>query len=423
MKKEELLSFITNKKKSNFLIYGIGQSFNLLSPLIVAPLVVSVCKESGLGKVGLGFALSLFLILIVDYAFDVKGTKQVSENRTNTQALQVILSEALFTKIFLFFIALTIALLLIFFVPFFSQEKKLYFFSLSIVLAQVFNPTWFFQGLEKFKVVSLLNILSKTVYVVMVFCFVRHKNDYVLTNLILGCSGLFFNLIGLFLLNRKFNLHLFVPRRNRIREIIKTDFTFCLSQLFLSARQLSPLVLTGYFLGFTIAGQYKIMEQIITLFRTYIQVFLKFFYPSLCYKIVDKKTEAFDYWKKYSFYNSVLIVMALMVLFVFSEQVLLFFKLDRASLTSINQLFRISLIISILMSISLALEQLVLVLGKNKDYIRTTIVVTLVNIFIILLFINSYQLYTIIISLIISEVLFIILYYKSAINNLTKRIN
>jgi O-antigen/teichoic acid export membrane protein len=423
MKKEELLSFITNKKKSNFLIYGIGQSFNLLSPLIVAPLIVSVCKESGLGKVGLGFALALFLILIVDYAFDVKGTKQVSENRTNTKVLEVLLSEALFTKILLFFIALAIALLLIFFVPFFSQEKELYFFSLTIVFAQVFNPTWFFQGLEKFKVVSLLNILSKTVYVVMVFSFVHHKNDYVLTNLFLGSSALFFNLIGLFLLNRKYNFHLFVPQNSRIKEIIKSDFTFCVSQLFLSARQLSPLVLTGYFLGFTIAGQYKIMEQIITLFRTYIQVFLKFFYPSLCYKIVDKKHEAYAYWKKYSFYNSILILTALIVLFVFSEQVLLFFKLDKASLPSINQLFRISLIISMLMSVSLALEQWVLVLGKNKDYIRTTIIVTLVNIFIILLFINSYQLYTIVFSLIISEVLFIILYFKSSINNLTKRIN
>ncbi|MFN7775040.1 oligosaccharide flippase family protein [Flavobacterium sp.] len=423
MKKEKLLSFITNKKKSNFLIYGIGQSFNLLSPLIVAPLIVSVCRESGLGKLGLGFALALFLILIVDYAFDVKGTKQVSENRTNIQALQELLSEALFTKIFLFFIALTIALLLVFFVPFFSQEKKLYFFSLTIVLAQVFNPTWFFQGLEKFKVVSLLNILSKTVYVVLVFNFVRHKDDYVLANLFLGCSALFFNLIGIFLINKKYNIHLFVHKKNRVIEIIKNDFTFCLSQLFLSARQLSPLVLTGYFLGFTFAGQYKIMEQVITLFRTYIQVFLKFFYPSLCYKIVDKKQEAYAYWKKYSFYNSILILTALIVLFVFSEQVLLFFKLDKASLVSINKLFRISLIISMLMSISLAFEQLVLVLGKNKDYIRTTIVVTIVNIFIILLFINSYHLYTIIISLIISEVLFIILYYKSVITNLTSRIN
>lgn len=111
-----------NKNKRNFLIYGLGQAFNLLSPLVVAPYLIFVCNEDGFGKIGLGFALSLFLILIVDYAFEIKGIRLVSEKRDNRSELQKILNTTIFTKTVLFLVTIAIAFLLIFFIPFFYEE-------------------------------------------------------------------------------------------------------------------------------------------------------------------------------------------------------------------------------------------------------------------------------------------------------------
>ena len=174
MIKEKLKTLLLDKNKRNFFIYGVGQAFNLLSPLIVTPLVVSVCQESGFGKVGLGFALALFLILIVDYAFDIKGTKYASENRDDPNKLQELLSTTLATKFFLFAVACCIAFVLVLFVPFFHNEKILILLSLTIVLAQVFNPIWFLQGIEKFPLISAINIGSKVLYVSLVVFFIRH---------------------------------------------------------------------------------------------------------------------------------------------------------------------------------------------------------------------------------------------------------
>ena len=102
MVKEKIRELFNDKNKQNFFIYGIGQVFNLLSPLIVAPIVILKCLDSGYAKVGLGFAMALFLILIVDYAFDIKATKSASENRNDSKVLEKILSTTIFTKIFLF---------------------------------------------------------------------------------------------------------------------------------------------------------------------------------------------------------------------------------------------------------------------------------------------------------------------------------
>lgn len=412
MNLKQLLIKNNTAQKRNFIIYGIGQTFNLISPLIIAPYVILKSGEEGFGKVGLGFALALFLILIVDYSFDIKGTKEVSENRYDKKELERILNLALFTKLVLFIISIIIAIIIIYSLPFFYQERKLYFFSLIIVLSQVFNPVWFLQGIENFKAISIINIFSKTTYVILVYCIVKKQEEYIWVNFLLGCSTLFFNFLGLCFLIFKMKLNLEAPQKATIVDILKKDFSFCISQLTLSVRQLSPLFLTGYILGFNVAGQYKLVEQFITLFRTLIQVLLKFFYPTVCYKLITNIKVGYFYWKKTAIGVSFLITVMLVVLFLFSNKILIYFNISPESSSELLMIFQFSLVISFLISISLPLEQLMFVLNKNKEYIITTIFVTIINVLLIVVLINSLNLYGIIISLIISELLFISIYYS-----------
>jgi len=414
MVQQKLCSLLKNDNHKNFLIYGIGQAFNLLSPLIVAPLIVSVCKEEGLGKVGLGFVLSLFLILIVDYAFDVKGTKLVAENRFNNTALQKILCTTIFTKIALFLISLLVALVLIFCIPFFKQESNLFLFSITMVFAQVFNPVWFLQGLENFKLLSILNICSKSTYVALVFWFIVSKKDYIFVNFFLGSSAFVFNIIGLGIIKYKYRFKIIKPSFFEVKTILKNDFSFCVSQLFLSVRQISPLVLTSYFLGFAVAGQYKILEQIITLFRTFIQVFLKFFYPRVCFLFKSNPAQSSMFWKKYTTFNVGLVTSALILIFIVSDSTLRFFHLSEISIKELSLLFKVSLLISFLMSISLPLEQLMLITEKNKQYIKITFIVTITNTILILVLIKPFELNGIIAALITAELLFIFSYFYNS---------
>jgi O-antigen/teichoic acid export membrane protein len=414
MVKQKIQDLINDKNKRNFFIYGLGQSFNLLSPLIVAPLIISVCGVASFGKVGLGFALTLFLILIVDYSFDIKGTKQVAENRDIPEILEKILNTAIFTKLILLLVSFTIAVLLILFIPFFNQEKALFFISLLIVFAQVFNPVWFLQGIENFTLVSIINICSKTLYVLLLICFINRESDYIFVNFFLGFSSLVFNLLGLLIIKYKYHFKIRIPDFSEIKTILVSDFMFCISQLFLSVRQLSPLVFAGYFLGFTIAGYYKIVEQVITLFRTFIQVFLKFFYPSACYKFITDKPIGFAFWKKYTGFNILLVSASLLVIFIFSEAILRFFHLNEHTILQLNSVFKFSLLISLLMSFSLPLEQLMLIMNRNRHYIRITVFVTVINIVTLLSLIKILEINGIIISLLISEVLFIYLYSQNS---------
>ena len=89
-------------------------------------------------------------ILIIDYGFDIKGIKRISESRNSPKKLQYELVTTLYTKFILFFVSAIIGLSSIFFLPYFYNEILLFLFSLTIVFAQVFNPIWFLQGIEDF---------------------------------------------------------------------------------------------------------------------------------------------------------------------------------------------------------------------------------------------------------------------------------
>jgi O-antigen/teichoic acid export membrane protein len=402
---------LINKVSKNFIFYGAGQAFNLLSPLLIVPYVISACGIANFGKTGLSFGLSLFLILIVDYAFDIKGTKLVSESRVNINGIQQSLFTIIYTKIILVFIAFILLLLLIYSIPLLRDEKTLFLFSFSIVIAQVFNPQWFFQGIEDFKTSGLINILSKILYVILVFSLIKNTEDYNYVNFYLGMSSLLFNLFGIFIIQKRFKFNFQKPNFFEIKKILKTDFFFCVSQLFLSLRQLSPLFIVSSFLGFSVAGQYKVVEQIISLFRTFNQVYLKYFFPRLCFKIKESKNEALSFWKKYVLLLLVFVLFFCLLLFIFSLHIITFFNISK----TINDLFRFSLILPVLMVFSLALEQTMFTNNNNKNYIRITIFVTITNIITLLFLASILNLNGVVISIIVAELFFIFLYFKNSI--------
>jgi len=191
MLKEKIIALIKNKQNLNLLIYGFGQGFNLITPLLVIPYIVSICGIENYGKMSIGMAISFFLMVFIDYGSDIIGVKDVAVNRDNPAQLEQIYITTFASKLVLLLLVLIICSGLFYFVPFFSSEKKLYFLGLPILVGQFLNPTWFLQGIENFKWITVLTILSKLIYLFGIFIFIHQKEDYVFINLWWGIGLLF----------------------------------------------------------------------------------------------------------------------------------------------------------------------------------------------------------------------------------------
>lgn len=131
---------------------------------------------------------------------------------------------------------------------FFSNNISAILFSFFIILGQFVNPTWFLQGVENFKWITIINILSKVIYVVGVFIFIKSESDFVYANFWLGFGAIISSLIGLIYIVRMYKFKFNQISIIQVKELLINDFSFCVSQLFFAVRNYSTVLIIGFFL-------------------------------------------------------------------------------------------------------------------------------------------------------------------------------
>ncbi len=403
---------ISSDKITNFIIYGLGQSINLLSPLIVMPHLVIICKESGLGKIGIAFSISLILNCIIDYSSYLNGTKEIVINKEKKNFLSHRITAIYSYKILLFILISFIGILLILSIPLIT-EKKLFLYSIPILASQVLNPNWILQGLEQFKQIAVYNVFSKLIYIALVYLFIKNSNDYIWANFFLGIGGTVVYLIVFFMIILKLNLKFGKESIMQGIQILKKDFNICISEFCLSIYQFFPIIIVGILTGNASAGIYRIIEQIFSVFRTFIFMFFNFSYPTICYDIEKDPKKGFKTWKLYHLGNLVIIAFGCTLVFVFGRYVLQYFNLSLTEANNLLKLLRFAIIVPIILVISQALRQLMFAYSLTNIYTKIIYFSSFINLVLLFLFVKLFDLTGAFISMIVVETIVILLYIKS----------
>ena len=395
---------IKNQKPlTNLIIYGWGQGFNLITPLLVIPYIVSVCGLANYGKISLGMAISFFIMVFIDYGSDIYGVKTAATHRDNPQELQRLFVTTYAAKFLLLIAVVVLFSGLLFLVPFLATEKALFFLGIPVLVGQFLNPTWFLQGIENFKWITISTIASKLIYLAGIFMFIHTTNDYIYINLLWGLGMMIANGITLFFVCRKhsFSFTTLVPKE--VGQLLRTNFSIFGSQVFVSLQMYAPIMIIASFGTASMAGQYKIIEQIIVVFKTYIFLFFNFVYPRVCYLIAKSKSEAFRFWKMYNGLNMIFIAFAMLLLYVFAVPAVTYFS--KTDIKHSADLLRVAVWIPVLLAISIPMKQLVLGFNLEKKYTQITTITVLINLLLMVLLLPYYQIYGVLYTLIFTEML------------------
>lgn len=410
MLKKNILEKIENKQFKNFVVYGFGQIINLISPLLVIPYIVRICGEEGLGKSGVGLSFAFIAIVLVDYGSYINGTRLISINRDNKEMLEKTFNTIYLSKAILLLIVLMFSIIIIFTVPFFYKDSVQILLSLFFVIGQFINPIWFFQGIQNFKWITIINIFSKIVYVLTVFIFIKKPEDYIYVNFFLGSGLIIASSISFIWIYSTYSFSIKNASFSEAFLLIKSEFTLTISQLFLSFYYYAPIMIISFIGGNYMAGQYRIIDQIIMIFRTYFQMFFNFIYADVCLQVNKNTSRGFQKWK---IKNGLNYIMVLIVLFIFSlntKLILTFFKVNDESLDQMSNYLKLGLVIPLLMGVSLSLKQLIFSTNKNKQYIWITILSTIFSVIMMFFLLEFFGLIGAFITSIFIEFIIIISY-------------
>src|SRR5690554_7474875 len=148
----------------NFFSLSALQVVSMLLPLITLPYVLRTIGYEKYGLIALALSLTAYFNSIVDYSFRITATRDVAVFRNSPKKLNLIYSKVITVKTLFLLLSLLIITVVVLTYPPFYQEKKLFFFSALSLVGYMLFPEWFFQGIEKMKYITIINVSVKIIF-------------------------------------------------------------------------------------------------------------------------------------------------------------------------------------------------------------------------------------------------------------------
>jgi PST family polysaccharide transporter len=388
-----------NKKKvlfENFLSLSVLQSANYILPLITLPYLVRVLGVEKYGLVMFAQAFIQYFIIFTDYGFNLSATKEIAIHREDENKVTEIFCSVIIIKTLLLFIGFAVLIATISFFPKFRNNYLLYLFTYGIVVGQVFFPVWFFQGMEKMKYITLLNITTKLIFTITILLFVKNKDDYLLVPLLNSMGFIIAGILGLYFVVKQFKVKLIIPKSEQLIEQLKFSFQFFLSRISVSLYTSSNTFVLGLFAGNIAAGYYAAAEQ---LYKAMQGIFIPL--VNALYPFVSKERNLVLY-KKIFFVALSFGVIVSGVTFVCSDDITsIIFGIGFEETANLLKLFTVLIII---VAPSMLLGYPFLAAFGYPRYANMSVIVgSLSHIFLLLLIIPLINIYWVVIITIITE--------------------
>jgi O-antigen/teichoic acid export membrane protein len=150
------------------------------------------------------------------------------------------------------------------FIQFQSPDLKVFFWAQGIALfTTCFDISWFFQGIEDFKKISIRNIIIKTLTIISIFSFVNDKDDLVLYIVILvGGNALGQIIMWKYLLNH-ISLKLYKYDFNRIKLHLLRNLKMFVLQIAIQVYQYLDRTKLGYLGNITEVAYYDLAQKFV----------------------------------------------------------------------------------------------------------------------------------------------------------------
>lgn len=161
------------KVASNTFFYFAYQCILFIIPLVVMPYLTRVFTENVLGEYSFSYSIAYYFVLGANLGISKYGQREIAANKDDDKVLARKFWSLYYVHAF-FSILAFIAYILFFTI---SKQVSLYVFIIPYVISALFDVTWFFYGLEKFKLVTVVNAFMAIIKMVLIFLLVKNNNS------------------------------------------------------------------------------------------------------------------------------------------------------------------------------------------------------------------------------------------------------
>jgi PST family polysaccharide transporter len=287
-----LSNFIRNKSIQNFLFLAIIQSSNVLISIISMPLLIQSIGVDQFGLVNLALSVIILLNILVGFGYNLSAPREVAVNQQNKEALSHLVSNVFSGKAMLAAIATLLILIGVFGLNLFQEYQLILVFSSLLLFSEATLPLWFFQGMEKMKLVSIANIFSKLLFLMGIVLFIHSPEQSQWVNFMLGFFGLSINLMLLFYIHAFMGIKFYRPEFSAIYRSLKENILLFFSNLASHISINGGLIILSFFSAAETLGMYSLAERVVMVLRLFPALIIQAIFPNAS-KLLKEDRPAF----------------------------------------------------------------------------------------------------------------------------------
>lgn len=240
-------------------LYGV-QLCRKIFPLITMPYLARVLGPSVWGSVAFVGSLGEFIVLMIEFGFNLSATRQIAQSRNSPETCGKVMAGVVGAQVLLASASIAFAWLASRFIPLLRDNPQLLWAGVFYGVCQGINPLWFFQGLERLRLLATLEIVGKTVGVIGIFLVVRSPESAWLALLLQGIPPLISAIIGIGIAYRLFPF--VVPTTTLVRDALVSSWRLFVFRSGESMYGAGNAFILGLFAPAASVGYFAIAEKI-----------------------------------------------------------------------------------------------------------------------------------------------------------------
>lgn len=372
---DKILSFsystlIRNKSIQNFIFLGFIQASNILISLVSMPLLIESIGVDQFGLVNLSLSVILLFNILVGFGYNLSGPREVAINQKNTEKLSQAISQIISSKFILACLATLIIIIAAYGFDLFREYRTILIFSVLLLFSEATLPLWFFQGIEKMKLISVANVFSKLLYLMGIVLFIHEAEQAKWTNFILGGTALTVNLMILAYIHHAMKVSFVLPKILNVFHSLKNNILLFLSNLVSHISINGGLIVLSFFANAETLGMFSLAERITMVLRMLPALIIQAIYPNASKLFETDKPSFFKFLKKA--YLWALLLGLFLAAFTYLAAPFIIKALARETLVDSVSYLRILSIVPFLACLNIANVLGLLVKDKKRQIFNTS---------------------------------------------------
>ena len=347
----------------NFSYLSVIQLFSLITPLIIYPYLVSIFGLELYGKIIYSQVIVTYFSLVINFGFLISGPRDVANLIKVPDKLSKYFSSVLIIKSLIWIICTIIYFGMIFYFDNFREDYLLYLYAYLFTIGDVIFPIWFFQGIEKMKYITIINLLVKILSLFVIFILIHDKSDYIYIPLIYSFAAVISGVFGMYIAMKIEGIKITVVPKDQLIQELKNNFYLFTSSVSIKLYIGLNKLIVGSFLGMKEIAIFDLAEKVVSLLKTPLIVFSQAIFPKI------SRLKSLKFINGAMIITSSITIIIYGILFLNVDWIVMYFLGDENGIAS--DIIKILGVSIIFMSFSMFLGGLrIIPFGYNKEYMK-----------------------------------------------------